>query len=466
MSRRHHLLGVLLVAVLVAACAVPRPIVPLGNGGRWLTDAKGRVVLLHGVNFVQKWDPFTPEAAGFDEDDADLLVASGFNTVRLGVVFGFLMPEPGVIDTAYLDSLERTVDILTEHELFVLLDFHQDGYGPATHGNGMPEWATLTDGLPNPPAPFPLYYVQNPALQRAFDNFWANREGPDGVPLQEHYATGMRTVAARFANNRSVLGYEPMNEPWPGTNWAPCVAGCPDLEAQLLEPFYDRMEAAVRSVDPRHPVYEEPFVLFNFGQGDTMLPGPDPARPRHVLSTHVYALSPEADASVMDRTVTAGDRDRTAVLVTEWGAVTDPAVIERLAGQFDEHLLPWLFWSYNGEVVHDSTQPLVPGNVDEAVLDALARPYPSVVNGTPTHFDFDEDTSVATFDYTTRLPDGTHAVRALTTSVVLPTRAYPDGYTVEVDGAEVVSDPCAPLLQLWSHPSATDVTVQITPGGC
>ena len=61
-------------------------------------------------------------------------------------------------------------------------------------GNGMPAWATLTDGLPNPDAPFPTYYIQNPALQRAFDNFWANKAGPDGVPLQTHYAEAMRVA--------------------------------------------------------------------------------------------------------------------------------------------------------------------------------------------------------------------------------------------------------------------------------
>ena len=56
-----------------------------------------------------------------------------------------------------------------------------------------------------------------------------------------------------------------MNEPWPGTDWAPCLTGCPDLEQQLLAPFYARMTEAVASVDRHHPVFVEPFTLFNFG---------------------------------------------------------------------------------------------------------------------------------------------------------------------------------------------------------
>jgi endoglycosylceramidase len=55
-------------------------------------------------------------------------------------------------------------------------------------------------------------------MQRAFDNFWANAEGPDGVPLQTHYATSMSTVAALVADQPYVLGYDTMNEPWPGAD--------------------------------------------------------------------------------------------------------------------------------------------------------------------------------------------------------------------------------------------------------
>jgi endoglycosylceramidase len=469
MPSRRRLLAiatVVLLALMAGACAFPRPVPPLDHEGRWFTDVSGRVVMPRGVNFVQKWAPNTPEAAGFDEDDAALIESSGFNTVRLGVVFEFLMPLPGQIDTAYLDSIERTVGILTRHGLFVLLDFHQDGYGPATHGNGMPPWATLTDGLPNPPAPFPLYYVQNPALQRAFDNFWANRPGPDGVPLQEHYATAMRDVAERFATNHRVLGYEPMNEPWPGTDWTPCVDGCPDLEEQLLKPFYDRMAAAVRSVDRIHPIYEEPFVLFNFGQSDTSLPGAATSTAVRALSTHVYAFTPEDDAATMDRSLAAAERDGAPVLVTEWGALNDPATLNRLADQFDERLLPWLFWSFNGHVVLDSTQPLSGANLNGIVLDALTRPYPTAVNGTPTTLDFDTTTKALEFEYSTRRPDGSRATRALTTSVSVPPRAYPGGYAVEVHGAEVVSEPCAPVLQLRHRSGASSVSVRVTPGAC
>jgi endoglycosylceramidase len=461
------------VGILVLSCAgcgfvrtepAPQgPIAPLSHAGRWFTDVRGRVVMLRGTNFVQKAPPFEPGGVGFDDDDAALLAARGFNTVRLGVVFEALMPEPGRVEHAYVDRIAETARVLARHGVFVLLDFHQDGWGPATHGNGMPEWATLTDGLPNPPVGFPLYYIQNPALQRAFDNFWANRNGPDGIPLQEHYAEGLQAVASRFAAMPNVLGYEAMNEPWPGTDWVACLTGCPALEQQRLTPFYARMAAAVRAVDPRHPLFVEPFPLFNFGSAATSLPGDTP---RQVLATHVYAGSEQGDLAVMDNSIAAATGDGVAVLATEWGATNDPALITRTADQFDSRLLPWLFWAYNENIIVDTQRPPTPDNVRTDVLDALTRPYPSVVNGTPTHLHFDAGTGALDFAYDAQRPDGRTAAPGLETVVTVPPPRYADGYTASVLGATITSPPCAPSLTLRNLPHAQTVSVHIEPASC
>ena len=419
--------------------------------------------MLRGTNFVQKSPPFHPAAVGFDDDDAAFLAAHGFNTVRLGVVFEALMPEPGRIDDDYIAELAATVRVLARHDLYVLLDFHQDGWGPATHGNGMPAWSTLTDGLPNPPVPFPLYYLENPALQRVFDNFWANRPGPDGVPLQEHYADAMRAVVARFASARNVLGYEAMNEPWPGSDWIGCLSGCPELEQRLLMPFHTRMADAVRSVDRRHPLFVEPFTLFNFGAAPTSLPGTGSGQ---MLSTHVYAGNEEGDLAVMDQSITAASRDGVAVLVTEWGATNDPAVLMRTADQFDSRLLPWLFWAYNENIIIDTRRPPTPDNVRSEVLDALSRPFPTAVNGTPTRLEYDTAADTLEFSYTTRRPDGRRAPLGSETVVAVPAARYPDGYSVLATGATITSRPCAESLTLRNLPHATTVSVRVEPAAC
>jgi endoglycosylceramidase len=473
-SRRRARAGLSVVIVVFAlvcgACGFvgigpngPRPRQPLTHAGRWFTDSSGRVVMPRGVNVVEKSAPFYPAATGFGDDDAALLEARGFNTVRLGVVFEALMPQPGVVDTAYIEHLAETVRVLDRHGISVLLDFHQDGWGPLTHGNGMPAWATLTDGVPNPNAEFPLYYVLNPAIQRAFDNFWANQPGPDGVPLQQHYATAMREIAKRFAHAPNILGYEAMNEPWPGANWAPCLTGCPDLEQQLLAPFYARMSEAVASVDRHHPVYVEPFVLFNFGSAATSLPGAGSA---NALSTHVYAGDDNANLAVMQRSVEAATRDGVPVLATEWGATHEPAIVTTMADQFDSQLLPWLFWAYDEDIILDMTLPPTADNLRGPVLDALTRPYPTAVNGTPTRLAFDGTSRTLEFEYSTTRPGGRPGAFWIPTTVTIPAARYPGGYAVTVTGAKVVSRPCAPSLVLLNLPRADHVTVRVTPAPC
>ncbi len=72
-----------------------------------------------------------------------------------------------------------------------------------------------------------------------------------------------------------MIGYDLINEPWPGTTWEPCATdpkGCPAQDA---------------------------------------------------------------------------------VLNTEWGALTDPAIINRQAGLLDDTMLPWISWAYNEGVQGD-----------------------------------------------------------------------------------------------------------------
>jgi endoglycosylceramidase len=474
------LLAVLaLLAAPLLATAPPTAAVPVGparagdtgptgrisHDGRWLVDADGRVVQVHGVNLVAKFpaeDPPTPAEEGFDADDAAFLREQGFNVVRLGVVFGGVMPEPGVIDQTYVGSIVGTVEVLAAHGIYVLLDMHQDGYGPLTHGNGFPAWATITDGLPNPAVGFPLYYVQNPALQRAFDNFWANVPGPDGVPLQTHYATALTSVAAEVADEPYVLGYDTMNEPWPGTTWQPCVTGCPDLEATTLAPFSARMATAIRSVDADAIVFTEPFVLFNFGSSGTSLSGF--GAPASGLSFHVYALSAAEDEAVIDHAIDASATGGDAIVATEFGATTDVATLDRLTGALDTRLVPWMFWAYDEGLVVDLGLPPTGANVRAPVLTALARPYATATNGTPTSFAYDPATRTLDYGYATVRPDGAAAPGAITTVLAMTVAAYPDGYTVEVDGAAIASAPDARELVLCNEPGATEVVVRVTPG--
>jgi len=440
-------------------------VAPLSAGGRWFVDALGRVVMLHGVNMVAKSAPYYPAAFGFGADDAAFLAAEGFNALRLGVDVRGLMPTPGVVELEYIEHLAETVEVLAQQGIFVLLDFHQDGFAPMFNGNGFPDWLAISDGLPNPPdAVFPLYYIQNPAMQRAFENFWANREGPNGVGLQDYFVQGLAAVVARFADEPLVLGTELMNEPWPGATYLPCATdpnGCPDLEQQRLAPFYLRGVEAARRLAPGQLVFVEPFVLFNFGMANTTLPGTEPGR---ALSFHSYALNVAGEEGVITRAIAAAERDGAPLLLTEFGATTDAVVLNRLTAQMERGLVPWLFWAYNESIIADLQQPAGPDNLrSRAAFDALVRPYPIATTGTPTEIAFDPTARTFRLAYETIGPDGVPFDRNAVTVVSVPRRHYPDGYAVSATGAVVTSPPCAALLTLLSEPGAARVSVEVVP---
>lgn len=163
-----------------------------------MVDRGGRVVVIHGVNVPSKWIPAAyPAALGFDEDDAAYLASTGFNAVRLTVERYAVEPRPGQFDDAYVAQFAHTVDTLASHGIVSLIDFHQDEYGPVFFDNGFPDWMTVTDGLPNlTQVGFPAQYVANPALNRAFDHFWANDPGATGNRLQADDGAILAHVAA------------------------------------------------------------------------------------------------------------------------------------------------------------------------------------------------------------------------------------------------------------------------------
>jgi endoglycosylceramidase len=460
----------LFAAIGASGCGIPPgaelgPVGPLSHDGRWLIDTTGRVVTLHGVNEVAKSAPYYPAAFGFGADDAEFLADYGFSAVRLGVEFQGLMPQPGQISQAYIDGLATTVQQLADHKIYVLLDFHQDGFGPKYTGNGFPEWMSLDDGLSNPPdSTFPTYYITNPALQRAFESFWANRIGPGGVGLQDRFVAGLTAVVQRFDDQPYVMGYELMNEPWPGANWGPCIqdaAVCAQMEHDLLRPFYDKATAAVRAITTTQQVYVEPFVLFNFGYLPTSIPG---AGSNDMLSWHSYALDVPHEESVVDFAVAAGERDGVPPVATEFGATMDVATLDRLTGQMDGGIVSWMFWAYNEEIITNRSGPASIARVrDQATFAALVRPYPLAVTGTPTATNFDPATNTYTLTYSTTGPSGRTYPAELDTVVSVPDLQYPDGYQVAVTGATITSVADAEALTLRTNPGCTTVTLTVTP---
>lgn len=454
---------------------------PLDHAGTWLTDAAGRVVILHGLNQVFKLAPYEPAADGFGDDDAAFLAENGFDAVRVGVIWAGVEPQPGVYDDAYLDSIADTVQTLAAHGIVSILDFHQDLYNEKFEGEGAPAWAVIDHGRPNPSSGFPGNYFANFAEQAAWDSFWHNAKAPDGIGLQDHYAAAWAHVAARFAASPSVAGYEVMNEPWPGTLWEPCaipLVGCPIFD-RTLTAFYQRVTASIRTVDSWHIVWIEPNILMatvdanNLGKVNDRSIG---------FSFHVYcATETELKTNLLctpldDITLATAKRYPTKYhvpwLMSEFGSTTDLANIAGDLAKADANRLGWTEWAYTGNdktsssangqsLVLDPSQPPTGANVETGKLKVLAEPYPQAVAGTPTSWSF--KAGVFRLSYSTARADGHGAFPAgSTTSVAVPAIQYPTGYAVTVTGGRVTSAAGASTLQVTSEAGSATVTVMVT----
>ncbi|MEO8602548.1 MAG: cellulase family glycosylhydrolase [bacterium] len=200
------------------------------RGGR-IVDAEGREVLLRGVNvnaLAEYWQgselpTVFPLAAG----DPELMASIGWSTVRLLLSWSRVEPAPGAYDDAYLGAVRDTARRLTQHGLYVILDLHQDAWGatlvarpdevcaagssPALGWDGAPGWASLDDDKPR--CAQAGVRELSPAVQAAFTNFFADAPGPGGVGVRQRYARMLGHLAAFFAAEPGIAGYDVMNEP-------------------------------------------------------------------------------------------------------------------------------------------------------------------------------------------------------------------------------------------------------------
>ncbi|WP_369183030.1 cellulase family glycosylhydrolase [Streptomyces sp. Y1] len=438
------------------------------DGRTALTDARGRHLRLRGFN-LDKYAEAT-------EADLASIAAQGFTLVRLPVSWTRLEPERGRLDPAELHRLQGLLDRADRAGLLVLVDLHQDVYGPKFGGgtNGIPVWATRDDGLPFTPDPDDWFagYFQ-PAVQAAFRHLY---DDPDLRAWQADFYT---RLARELRGHRSLLGYDLFNEPFgpvdgDPTDPAVLAAASAALESGRLADMYRRLIAAVRRADTHAWLFVEPTVLV--GQGvPTRLPGftdPRPGAPRLGYAPHFYDTAVEngadwdgADGFVEQYTaaITAYPAaHRLPVLVGEWGPPNSRTpgnreLVRRQVAAMDGFAEGWTMWYWcrgdGGYCALDRAGNPAPG--DEPAFG----PYPAAVAGT----------GVRTDGSTVRWSaDGT----GRDSELVLPPSAFPRGARAAVTPADarVEVDQPAPgragtvRIRLPHARPGTPVTVTLTPG--
>jgi endoglycosylceramidase len=405
--------AVFALACFALACS-PAPFVaahaPIDTDGKNFRGSDGRARIFRGVNvhiagiFDVTFDdgraPREPLPT-FDAGDPAAMRGYGFNLVRLPIDWSAIEPTEGQFSTAYLDSVQHIVDLCRAEGILVLIDLHQDGYSKELCEDGAPSWAIIPPPATTFSGPYPgpgdCHVVDG--AQKAFASFFA-----DTSMLQERYAAMLQKVAARFAADDDVIGYEIMNEPIGATD-------------DVIADFSRRMALAIRGADKKKLIVFEPSATRNFTNSS-----PIPAAPfavdGGVYAVHVYSgvfgdpgplmngtFGPALDDSIGGARMEA-DGWGTPLVVTEFGLGSETPNntqwISRALDDYDAQLASWTWWLWRDPAVGGwglfDPQPDGSYTPRPAMLDALSRPYVTAVGGDPVAMKWDGATLTLTFD--------------------------------------------------------------------
>ena len=445
-------------------------------------DQSGRQVILHGINVGgldkhgEEWNQ--------PKDNFPLLHQWGFNCIRMQIHWSEIEPECGKYDETFLKGLDQRITIAASHGLYIFLDMHQDLWGPKSSGDGAPIWATLDEGQPHV-TPGPLWsdaYMTSPMVRTAFDNFWKNTSGPDGVGIQDRFALAWQHVAKRYAKCPSVIGYEILNEPSPGSlmleagkmtaetmtgelskqgllpdKTDPMTAWFnPDLRNKILvalnDPklylqfvssaesihqrfergqlgsMYRRVTTAIRQVDANKIIFFEPGNASIMGGESDIQPITDTQGkrdPNQALVPHAYDLVTDLPNFPMPTL------DRIRLIMQRLRSLSERLNMPVILGEWgaypgDRRIeAQFIVNELEGWRAGDTYWIFGPDLGKAPHIPMLNRPYPMVVAGKIMNYHFNPDTQVFTCEWE-------ETDRAKKPSrFYIPERFYPQGITIE-----------------------------------
>jgi endoglycosylceramidase len=425
---------------------------------QYITDNKGRALILHGLN-VSTSSKYYPDRVGWTQKD-DILRMSrdwGFNFARMLILWDGIEPEKGVFDEAYLERVAERLDWYEEAGIHVVLDMHQDLYSIHFGGDGAPLWAIEDNGWSYKARnPWFLNYTE-PAVIAAFGNFW-DYDNPEYAYLQEHYSMAVMKIVERFHDHPAVIGYDLMNEPYPGYH-KPLT-----FESRVLKPFYERLTAAIRTVDNDNWVFFEPVALL-VNQGTPSYLGvvndDRPEGSRLAYFPHMYAIDLSTILLWEENRRKEAGRQMSPMLIGELGFTGNGNLVniylKEVMAMADRSTSGWAYWSYDA----DSMGVINTDGSEQPKMNNLVRVYPKAVAGFPTSYGYNPKTRIF------KLIFNETGISAPTEIYIPAGRFFPNGWKLEV------SDPAgswssewnaeSEVLKIYTNPNQAEHTITISP---
>lgn len=387
-------------------------------------------MVLRGVNLAgaHKNAPYTSDytLADYQRLRADW----GMTAIRFLITWSAIEPEQGRYDDAYLDWVRERVQLAQQAGLAVVIDMHQDVYGEGFGFDGAPRWTCDEANYASfvPKEPWGINYGADEVIA-CFDQLWNDPAKRGALTAAWVY------VAERLGGEPAVIGFDILNEP----SWGSHAVG--SFERDRLQPFYEETIAAVRTVAPHWVAFVEPSNSRNLGFSTSLQPF---AANNVVYAPHLYDVAAEQTGG-FDPSKANGLMEDAADLALEAEALGTGLWIGEYGGQaLDPEIAAYLHadyqavaaisagsmaWAYDkggGYSLLTAEGAEVP-----ALVDAIVRPAPSRIAGTPRGWSFDPDSRVLELRWT--------ADSRITapTIVIVPARVYPQGVVVDCDGCEV-----------------------------
>ena len=310
-----------------------------------INDDHGRIVIYHGVN-VANYSKGAPDHLPWQtREDLARLREWGFNHVRYLVFWEAIEPMEGSYDQEYLANTIERIGWLADLDVDVIVDLHQDLYGPRFGSHGIPEWATDNDDRPfTRLQPWNLNYLQ-PALWAAFDNFWRSAE------RKAQYVAMVEYLLSKVDGLPNVVGLDIMNEPWPGFGV--------EFETKFLTQFYEDIQVMCRKNGFKTPLYFEPMVVSTVALPSLLQFKPDPGG---VYYPHYYdplchegfsytRVGQRLLRATVQQRVREANRFGTPLMFGEFGIATAVdgwrAFLTDFFDLMNEYHLGWTYWCYD-----------------------------------------------------------------------------------------------------------------------
>jgi endoglycosylceramidase len=452
MMRLDALRGITAIVGFSALSACEGPASPDRVRDGFLHDDDGRAIIMRGVNLAgaHKNAPYLDDKQ--PADYARIRADWGFNAVRFVMTWAAVEPEEGRFDDAYLDRVAERLAWAADSGLMIVLEMHQDIYGEGFGFDGAPRWACDASHYEAfvPQSPWFLN-SQDPHVIACVDGFFTRDD------LQTHFAEAWRRVAARFADEPAVIGFDVLNEPHWGSY--PIFT----FERDRLAPLYERVVTTVREVAPHWTAFLEPSASRNGGLPTSLyeLPFPNVMYAPHsydVMAESGGGFDNERRQRILDNVTELAREARelnAGLWIGEYGGVASSSgIVDYMTAQYDAAgsvAGSTMYWSYDKS---DGYGLLNPDGTEKAnLLGALVRPYPARIAGVPISYAFDAATSTFTLEY-----EADPAVKA-PTRIVVPNRSYPNGYSVECGGCQHERDGDE-LVIVKVHGGSTSIVVR------